>query len=236
MSTTARIAIIEDNDDLREELVFFLQSRGYPVWGKNSAETFWKHLHRHPADIVLVDIGLPGEDGFSIVEYLKSLKRHGLIVLTARGSTSDRLRGLNLGADQYLIKPVNFADLADHIAALWARMQHIASPHHGPANTRSESRPWRLDNEHQQLISADDIALALTSQEYKLIEMLYRYRNEICNKEMLHDLLFGYSEVPDTHRIDVVLNRVRSKARQQGLQLPVRSIFGKGLVLVSAAT
>ncbi|WJJ94081.1 helix-turn-helix domain-containing protein [Neopusillimonas aromaticivorans] len=65
--------------------------------------------------------------------------------------------------------------------------------------------------------------------------MLHRYSNEVCSKEMLHDLLFGYAEAPDTHRIDVVLNRVRNKARQLGVRLPVRSIFGKGLVLVSSA-
>lgn len=233
MTSTARIAIIEDNEDLLEELMFFLQSRGYPVWGKRSAEAFWKHLHRHPADIVLIDIGLPGEDGFSVVEYLKSLGRYGLVVLTARGGMHDKLRGLNLGADQYLVKPVNFADLAEQISALWARMQLNATPELSGVDT--PPLLWQLDNNRQELVSPDGITLPLTSQEYKLIEMLHRYSNEVCSKEMLHDLLFGYAEVPDTHRIDVVLNRVRNKARQLGVRLPVRSIFGKGLVLVSSA-
>lgn len=234
MTSTARIAIIEDNEDLLEELMFFLQSRGYPVWGNRNAEAFWKHLHRHPADIVLIDIGLPGEDGFSVVEYLKSLGRYGLIVLTARGGMHDKLRGLNLGADQYLVKPVNFADLAEQISALWTRMQLNAAPELSGVDTLT-SQLWQLDNSRQELISPDGITLPLTSQEYKLIEMLHRYSNEVCSKEMLHDLLFGYAEVPDTHRIDVVLNRIRNKARQLGVRLPVRSIFGKGLVLVSSA-
>ncbi|MGE4126059.1 MAG: response regulator transcription factor [Pusillimonas sp.] len=234
MITTARIAIIEDNDDLREELVFFLQSRGYPVWGKRNAEAFWKHLHLHPADIVLVDIGLPGEDGFSVVEYLKSLGRYGLIVLTARGGMHDRLRGLNLGADQYLVKPVNFADLAEQINALWTRMQLNATPELSGADVITPQL-WQLDNNRQELVSPDGIPLPLTRQEYKLVEMLHRHSDEICTKEMLHDFLFGYAEVPDTHRIDVVLNRLRSKARQISLRLPIRSIFGKGLVLVSSA-
>ena len=234
MTSTARIAIIEDNEDLLEELMFFLQSRGYPVWGKGSAEAFWKHLHRHPADIVLVDIGLPGEDGFSVVEYLKSLGRYGLIVLTARGGMHDKMRGLNLGADQYLVKPVNFAGLAEQVSALWVRMQLNATPELSGVNTITPQL-WQLDDNHQELISPDGVTLPLTSQEYKLIEMLHRYSNEVCSKEMLHDLLFGYAEVPDTHRIDVVLNRIRNKARQLGVRLPVRSIFGKGLVLVSSA-
>ena len=231
MSNTARIAIVEDNDDLREELIFFLHAHGYPVWGQNSAESFWKHLHGHPADIVLVDIGLPGEDGFSVVNYLNTLGGYGIIVMTARGGREDRLRGLNLGADQYMTKPVNFAELLSAIAALWSRIQQNGAPTGLPAPATEPA--WGLDDEQRMLHSPEGTALTLTSQEYKLVEVLYRNRNEVCNKEMLHDLLFGYAEQPDTHRIDVVLNRIRSKARAHNMQLPVRAIFGKGLVFLT---
>jgi DNA-binding response OmpR family regulator len=83
-----------------------------------SAEAFWRQLHRDPVDIVLIDIGLPGEDGFSVLDYLHEIGQFGLVVITARGHEQDRLQALNAGADLYLIKPVNFSDLAESIQAL----------------------------------------------------------------------------------------------------------------------
>lgn len=81
--------------------------------GTRSAEAFWRQLHSHPVDIVLVDIGLPGEDGFSVLNYLHELGHYGLVVVSARGQQQDKLQALSLGADAYLIKPVNFAHLAE---------------------------------------------------------------------------------------------------------------------------
>lgn len=91
--------------------------------GTRSAEAFWRQLHSHPVDIVLIDIGLPGEDGFSVLSYLHELGHYGLVVVSARGQQQDKLQALSLGADAYLIKPVNFAHLAETLTALGARLQ-----------------------------------------------------------------------------------------------------------------
>lgn len=109
---TLRVAIVEDSADLLDELLAFLRHRGFDAWGVRSAEAFWRQLHRDPVDIVLIDIGLPGEDGFSVLDYLHEIGHFGLVVITARGHEQDRLQALNAGADLYLIKPVNFSDLA----------------------------------------------------------------------------------------------------------------------------
>lgn len=93
------------------------------MWGTRSAEAFWRQLHSHPVDIVLVDIGLPGEDGFSVLNYLHELGHYGLVVVSARGQQQDKLQALSLGADAYLIKPVNFAHLAETLTALGARLR-----------------------------------------------------------------------------------------------------------------
>ena len=77
------IAVIEDSSDLREELSFYLTQKGYKVWSVGSAEAFWKELHLSPADIVLVDIGLPGENGFNVVEQLGKMQNFGLIIISA---------------------------------------------------------------------------------------------------------------------------------------------------------
>lgn len=120
---TLRVAIIEDSADLLDELLAFLRHRGFDARGVRNAEAFWRQLHRDPVDIVLIDIGLPGEDGFSVLDYLHEIGQFGPVVVTARGHEQDRLRALNAGADLYLIKPVNFSDLAESIQALGSRLR-----------------------------------------------------------------------------------------------------------------
>ena len=229
-----RIALIEDNDDLREELVFFLRSRGSDVWGASSAEDFWKRLHRNPVDIVLVDLGLPGEDGFSVIEYLNEMSGFGLIVVSARGGQPERLRGLTLGADIYMVKPVNFARLAEEIDTLWARIQGDGvSESTAPQDTAPPQR-WSLDASGSCLIDPAGKALRLTAQEFALLQILYRNPSQVYAKEILHDQLFEYDEHPETHRVDVILSRLRKKAREQHFRLPIRAIFGKGVVFIDS--
>ncbi|HBT4721094.1 TPA: response regulator transcription factor [Klebsiella quasipneumoniae subsp. similipneumoniae] len=234
-----RLAIIEDNPDLLDELLAWLGYRGFEVWGTRSAEAFWRQLHSHPVDIVLIDIGLPGEDGFSVLSYLHELGHYGLVVVSARGQQQDKLQALSLGADAYLIKPVNFAHLAETLTALGARLQQdrpapqqpeMASAAPAPAPAHATGL-WRLHED--KLISPDARTLELTQQEYRLVELLMRNRNEVCSKLDLHACLFAHESEPDLHRIDVVVSRLRHKARQQGIHLPVRAIFGKGLAFIS---
>ncbi|HCM6488623.1 response regulator transcription factor [Klebsiella sp. 1SOBk12mer] len=232
-----RLAIIEDNPDLLDELLAWLGYRGFEVWGTRSAEAFWRQLHSHPVDIVLIDIGLPGEDGFSVLSYLHELGHYGLVVVSARGQQQDKLQALSLGADAYLIKPVNFAHLAETLTALGARLQQDRPAPQQPEMASAAPAPapatglWRLHED--KLISPDARTLELTQQEYRLVELLMRNRNEVCSKLELHACLFAHESEPDLHRIDVVVSRLRHKARQQGIHLPVRAIFGKGLAFIS---
>lgn len=226
---TLRVAIVEDSADLLDELLAFLRYRGFDAWGAHSAEAFWRQLHRAPVDVVLIDIGLPGEDGFSVLEYLHELGEYGLIVITARGHEQDKLRALNLGADCYLIKPVNFSDLAETIHALGNRQgQHQALP---ATSTAAASLPvpsnWVLQAE--SLVAPSGLILPLTQQEHRLMAQLMRNRNEICRKVDLHASLFPDEAEPELHRIDVVISRLRHKARLHGIHLPIRAIFGNGL-------
>ncbi|TXW82512.1 DNA-binding response regulator [Klebsiella quasipneumoniae] len=232
-----RLAIIEDTPDLLDELLAWLGYRGFEVWGTRSAEAFWRQLHSHPVDIVLIDIGLPGEDGFSVLSYLHELGHYGLVVVSARGQQQDKLQALSLGADAYLIKPVNFAHLAETLTALGARLQQDRPAPQQPEMASAAPAPapatglWRLHED--KLISPDARTLELTQQEYRLVELLMRNRNEVCSKLDLHACLFAHESEPDLHRIDVVVSRLRHKARQQGIHLPVRAIFGKGLAFIS---
>ncbi|VGO97524.1 Virulence transcriptional regulatory protein PhoP [Klebsiella quasipneumoniae subsp. similipneumoniae] len=157
------------------------------------------------------------------------------MVVSARGQQQDKLQALSLGADAYLIKPVNFAHLAETLTALGARLQQDRPAPQQPEMASAAPAPatglWRLHED--KLISPDARTLELTQQEYRLVELLMRNRNEVCSKLDLHACLFAHESEPDLHRIDVVVSRLRHKARQQGIHLPVRAIFGKGLAFIS---
>lgn len=229
---TLRVAIIEDSADLLDELLAFLRFRGFSAWGVHSAEAFWRQLHRDPVEIVLVDVGLPGEDGFSVLEYLHEIGEYGLIVMTARGHEQDKLQAFNLGADFYLIKPVNFSVLAETIDSLGARMvqQPPAPPVAAPVDEKAASSSWVLQPE--SLLAPSGIALPLTQQEHRLIARLMRNPSEVCRKVDLHTYLFPDEDEAELHRIDVVISRLRNKARLHGMTLPIRAIFGKGLAFI----
>ncbi len=221
------IAVIEDSSDLREELSFYLTQKGYKVWSVGSAEAFWKELHLSPADIVLVDIGLPGENGFNVVEQLGKMQNFGLIIISARGSQEDNRLGLQSGADLYLVKPISFSHLVSSIDALWHRMQN--SQMHTVSRPNTAER-WVLNSQTRVLVSPSNGELKLSQQEHNLVAALSDAPQEVFSKETLHNLLFPYEEDSDEHRIDVILNRLRKKAREQHFKLPIHSIFGKGVV------
>lgn len=221
------IAVIEDCADLREELSFFLTQKGYSVWSVGSAEVFWKKLHLSSADIVLVDIGLPGENGFNVVEQLGKMQNFGLIIISARGSQEDNNRGLQSGADLYLVKPISFSHLISSIDALWHRMQSNKTYSVGAADNAER---WVLNIQARTLTSQADGELKLSPQECNLVAALSVSPQKVFTKEELHSLLFQYEEDSDEHRIDVILNRLRKKAREKNFKLPIHSIFGKGVV------
>lgn len=230
------LAIIEDNLDLQEELGFFLEAKGYSCWFSANAEVFWKKLHLQKADIFLVDLGLPGEDGFSLIKHLNKLGSFGLIIITARGGKQDYLQGLSLGADLYLVKPINFADLNEKIEILWQRIQTKnqvlvqQSKHLGFVT--EEAMGWFVSNVDFCLVDPSENKLYLTQQEKDLLEILLQQPNQILSRAFLNDTLFNHLENNDVHRIDVIVSRLRKKAKTKGFYLPLKSIFGRGLAFI----
>lgn len=223
-----RIAVVEDNEDLREELLFYLNHKRFPAWGTGSAESFWKLLHRHDVDIVLVDLGLPGEDGFSIVQFLNELGGYGTIVITARGDQQDRLRGLNLGADLFLVKPINFAQLTDALVQLNRRLKQGGAIE--SRDVEADRQGWSLSPSGERLLGPGGRTLSLSRQESALLSILLTSTHQVFTRQALHDLMFEHASESDLHRIDVILSRLRQKARREDVLIPIRTIFGRGIV------
>lgn len=219
-----RLAVIEDHDDLREEMLIFLSAQGFSCWGAASAEDFYKKLHSQTAEIVLADIMLPGESGLEVIDYLRKNTNMGIIAITARSEREDRLAGMSSGADYYLCKPVDLEELLLILENLWQRIANDCLP------LTTGKTFWRINFSTGELSSPHGQSIFLSDQESGLLKILLGDANTVYSKETLHAALYPEESKTDTHRIDVIVNRIRKKAKEADLQLPLRAVFGKGLV------
>jgi two-component system, OmpR family, response regulator PhoP len=119
--TKPRVAVVEDDDDLRDNMLYFLNAYGYPVWGAESGEALFRRLVADEVDVLVLDVGLPGEDGFAIARCAAQSRTMAVIILSGRDSQNDRQTGLNSGADLYLVKPVDLRELMASIDAVWQK-------------------------------------------------------------------------------------------------------------------
>lgn len=221
------IALVEDQNDLRTAMIKYLVAQGYDAWGAESAETFYKQLHQRETDIVLVDIGLPGEDGLSLIRFLSTGSPVGIIAVSGYGRLEDRLAGLKEGADCYLVKPVDLPGLCGIIDALWRRMIR-------PDRVRAADvwGKWQLNKGLLLISSHLGAEMVLTSREFMMMEELVRNSGQVLSKEHLHKVVLPEYVDYEPHRIEVIISRVRKKARDVGMELPMRAVFGRGVVFV----
>ncbi len=222
--TAARIAVTEDDDELRELIVCELNDRGFETVGFASAEDLYRHLAVQRCDIVVLDIGLPGEDGYAVARHLRQIASVGIVMLTARGGSDDMARGLSTGADLYLVKPLDMDVLAAGIASLRRR---LASP--GPSAEEPPPPRWSLVAGGWKLRTPDGIELGLGEAERVFLRMLLEHPGEPVERERLIASMTDSPEDFDPHRLEVLLHRLRQRVRTaSGHALPLRAVRGAG--------
>lgn len=221
------VAVVEDEDDLRENIIDLLQGWSYKAWGANSAETFFRQLAVHQADVVLLDLGLPGEDGISVLKHLQQTESYLFIIVSARGAAEDKNAALAAGAKAYFVKPVNFEKLLSCIAELWR--QHIVN--------QQCSVLWRLDTVSRALFAPNGDSISLTTNEYRLVAGLMAFPGQSFSKNEIISLVWEQEQSwRNYHSVEVLLSRLRNKALKQINQpLPIQSVQSVGLVFTGAA-
>jgi DNA-binding response OmpR family regulator len=224
-----RVALLEDDALLRERILLpGLANYGFLATGMETAAELELHLQSHPADIVVLDVGLPDADGFAVARELRArFPGIGIVMLTGRGETPDRVRGLSLGADAYLAKPVEIELLAATLHSL-ARRVH-GTPARAPQGWRLESNGWCL-------LSPGGDSIALTKTERRLLQPLVAAAGEVVEREALIAALTDNVHDFDPHRLDSLVHRLRRKvASACGAQLPLQAVHGEGYVFNAGA-
>jgi len=225
--TTLRIILVEDEPELLDNLVIGLSAHGLDVRGARDGVELEAALAQYPADIILLDLGLPGEDGLKIAERLGNDPQLGIIIITARGMTEDRIRGLECGADNYFVKPVDIIELAVAIKNLGRRL------------TKQVNAPaWRLQTEASCLMTPDGSIVSLTAQECILLSLLFDNIGHNVSRSDIFTALGQPDDIYSNPRIEVLISRLRLKVKKTSpySPLPLRARHNMGYIFLAENT
>lgn len=228
------VALVEDEAVLRQEMAFQLQHMGFAVEVFDSAPGLYRYLATHPRTIVVLDIGLPGENGLSVCEYLRQHDAQlGIVFLTARGLRDERLQGMSAGADAYFVKPVDMDELALVLKRLASRLTATATnPAALVVGGHAATQGWLLDMTSSFLIAPNQVRVRLSANEGQVVRALLAKAGEVCFDVELHMAMGSHTAIPDRHRLEVLVSRLRSKVeRECGLKLPLRTVRSQGYLL-----
>lgn len=227
-----KLALVEDDLEQRETLHTWLRLNNYPIWSTESAESFYKMAVVDPVDILIIDLGLPGEDGITTIQHLRKHTSIGIIVVSARSLSADRVLALQSGADIYLVKPVVPEELLSCINNLWLRIQFANRPEIQTTLYESDQETdevWRLLCSHRNLISPSGVSVKLTPSELAILTAFVQAQGPLSR----NDIIIALGANPKSfqmNRIDVHLSRLRSKISNTcQMPLPVNLLPGSRL-------
>jgi len=233
MDTLDHILIVDDDAEIRSLLSQYLIRNGLRVTAVADGRAMWRALEAGRIDLIVLDLMLPGEDGLTLCRNLRTKSSDvPVIMLTARGEETDRIVGLEMGADDYLAKPFSARELLARIKAILRRARSL------PENLRpDDSRnmrfgDWLLDTVQRQLVSKAGVVTPLSGAEYRLLRIFLSHPNRVLNRDQLVDLTQGREADPLDRSIDVQVSRLRQRlgddSREPHL---IKTVRGEGYVL-----
>ncbi|SFK71908.1 response regulator transcription factor [Lysobacter sp. cf310] len=223
------LAVVEDDRTFREDVLLpVLTQSGFSAVGMNGALELYRSMTQRSYDLVLLDIDLPDEDGFSIAEHLRSLSpRIGIVMLTGYDSSQDRMRGLRAGADAYLPKPVDMEEVVTTLRNLarWVIPDESAVP----VSTQAK---WRLDDRGWCILTPRGVQIEMNLAERQVMAMLAASAGRPVQREALIARLVKNAHDFDPHRLEMLIHRLRKKCEQVAEEeLPLRAVRSVGYVL-----
>jgi two-component system, OmpR family, alkaline phosphatase synthesis response regulator PhoP len=206
----SRILVVEDELSIRSFVLLNLKKRGYDVREAETGEEALSFFQKEQFDIVLLDLMLPGMDGFEVCQEIRKLNQTvGIIMLTARTQEKDKVEGLVLGADDYLFKPFSMVELEARIFSLLRRIN--LSGRASLANSEKiVSGPYQLESDIKRLLCSGR-EITLTPTEYSILHFLMSHANRVFSRDELLDEVWGVNYVGDIKVVDVNIRRIRQK-------------------------
>lgn len=233
MNETHKILVCDDETDLREMLQEYLEKRGYEVRLAGDAQELRASIEDSAPDLIILDINMPGEDGLSALRRLRSESTIPVVMLTAAGETIDKIVGLEMGADDYLAKPVDLRELEARIKAVLRRNAEPSQPsgEKSAAGQFVQFGDFRLDLEAAKLTDAESNEVQLTAMEFRLLKLFAENRARVLNRDQILEQAHDRSWDPYDRSIDIRISRLRRKI-ETNPQKPtiIRTVRGIGYV------
>jgi two-component system OmpR family response regulator len=234
MENADHILIVDDDAEIRRLLGDYLRRNGLRTTAVADGKAMWSALESERIDLVVLDLMLPGEDGLTLCRRLRADSDVPVIMLTARGDETDRIVGLEMGADDYVPKPFSPRELLARIKVVLRRSRSL------PRNLRPEEARlmrfagWTLDTATRNLLSPDGVVVALSGAEYRLLRVLLTHPNRVLSRDQLMDLTRGREADPFDRSIDVQVSRLRQRLGDDPKDPAlIKTVRGEGYVLAA---
>ncbi len=213
MTDYPRILIVDDDPRICRLLCNYLGDEGFHVATAACGDEMWQLINQQMPDLVILDLMLPGEDGLTIARKLRSQSSVGIIILTGKGETIDKIIGLEIGADDYLAKPFDNRELLARIRSVFRRIQE----NHTQANLTSfkiaRFGDWVLDIRANELKSSDGEKVKLTEFEFQVLLTFINNVNRELSRDQILTIVSGHKWNPSDRSVDVVVGKLRRKLK-----------------------
>ncbi|MEJ5903743.1 response regulator [Pseudomonas kermanshahensis] len=234
----SHLLIVDDDVEVLDLLQKFLRQHGYEVDVASDGQGLWQVLERRVPDLVILDVMLPGDSGLVLCQRLQAEYKVAVIMLTAMGELSDRVVGLELGADDYLTKPFAARELLARVRAVLRRAgESPGSP--VPASSRAvlEFSGWQLDVLRRELRSPEGVMIPLSNGEFELLLVFAEHPRRVLSRQQLLDLARGQAHEAYDRSIDVQVSRLRRKLESDGDSEPlIRTLRNVGYLFTASVT
>jgi len=227
-----RVIIVEDDRDFRESIVEYFELSGLDVTGVASALEFYKSISSQKFHLVILDIGLPDQNGLVLAEFIRNNTDMRIVMLTANSAVESRITAYKSGADIYLTKPVDFSELSASVYSILGRLDRQLSAglemKKVEPTLKKEQKHWRLICSNWTLHSPAGDEIKLTSKEFDLIQILASFNNSVVlRQDILKTLDYEQNDFGNRALVALV-NRLRSKHEKLNFKCPVKTVHGSG--------
>jgi len=232
MEPPDHVLIVDDDAEIRALLGTYLQKNGYRTTVAADGKAMWRVLEHNAVDLIVLDLMLPGEDGLTLCRELRADADTPVIMLTARGEETDRIVGLEMGADDYLPKPFSPRELLARIKSVLRRYRSL------PLNLRADDgreiafAGWRLDSVARHLVSPEGVITSLSGAEFQLLKVFLSHPNHVLTRDQLMMLSKGREADPLDRSIDIQVSRLRHRLQDDPSEPKIiKTVRGEGYVL-----
>jgi two-component system OmpR family response regulator len=234
MAAQDHILIVDDDAETRSLLQAYLQKQGYRVTSAADGKALRAALDTARPDLIVLDLMLPGEDGLQLCRDLRTRSNLPVIMLTARGEETDRIVGLEMGADDYLAKPFNPRELLARIKSVLRRARSLPENLEPEAVSSLRFAGWALDVATRNLTAPDGVVVPLSGTEFKLLRVFLAHPNRVLSRDQLIELMISRDAGPFDRAIDVQVSRLRQRLRDDAREPQIiKTVRGEGYVLAA---